>query len=150
MGGQVGELLSHNVFAYCLNNPVNGFDPDGHAYYVKGRNTPNCLFGLKVQRPYKKCGNSAIWKVRRASMDKLTEIINNWDPTNLMAHAPDDEYELEVERINELLMKTEDEYELAKGIKNIFLETCGPEFFKKDFRECLGVARKILKETRNF
>ena len=29
-GGKVGELLSHNVFAYCLNNPVNMSDPDGH------------------------------------------------------------------------------------------------------------------------
>ena len=28
-GGQVGELLSHNVYAYCLNNPVNNYDPDG-------------------------------------------------------------------------------------------------------------------------
>ena len=29
-GGKVGELLSHNVFAYCMNNPVNMSDPDGH------------------------------------------------------------------------------------------------------------------------
>ena len=28
-GGQVGALLSHNVFAYCLNNPVNMSDPSG-------------------------------------------------------------------------------------------------------------------------
>jgi RHS repeat-associated protein len=28
--GKVGELLSHNVFAYCLNNPVNMYDPSGH------------------------------------------------------------------------------------------------------------------------
>jgi len=81
-------------------------------------------------------------------MDKLTEIINNWDPTNLMAHAPDDEYELEVERINELLKKTDDEYELASGIQNIFLETCGQEFFTKEFTECLEVARKILRVCR--
>ena len=29
LGGSVGELLSHNVFAYCKNNPVNYFDPNG-------------------------------------------------------------------------------------------------------------------------
>jgi len=29
-GGNVGQLLSHNLFAYCLNNPVNMSDPDGH------------------------------------------------------------------------------------------------------------------------
>lgn len=35
-GGTVGELLSHNVFAYCGNNPVNRFDPDGRAWWIIG------------------------------------------------------------------------------------------------------------------
>ena len=30
-GGQVGELLSHNVYAYCLNNPINLYDPNGNS-----------------------------------------------------------------------------------------------------------------------
>jgi uncharacterized protein RhaS with RHS repeats len=30
VGGKIGELLSHNVFTYCTNNPVNMSDPDGH------------------------------------------------------------------------------------------------------------------------
>lgn len=29
-GGQVGALLSHNVFAYYMNNPVNMSDPNGN------------------------------------------------------------------------------------------------------------------------
>ncbi len=29
-GGKVGDLLSHNVFAYCMNNPVNLEDPSGN------------------------------------------------------------------------------------------------------------------------
>lgn len=29
-GGQVGELLSHNGYAYCSNNPVNMIDEDGN------------------------------------------------------------------------------------------------------------------------
>ena len=29
-GGDTGSLLSHNVFAYCMNNPVNLSDPSGH------------------------------------------------------------------------------------------------------------------------
>ncbi len=29
LGGEVGKLLSHNVFAYCMNNPVNLDDPSG-------------------------------------------------------------------------------------------------------------------------
>ncbi|MBK1809992.1 RHS repeat-associated core domain-containing protein [Clostridium sp. YIM B02505] len=28
--GKVGTLISHNMFAYCLNNPVNMSDPLGH------------------------------------------------------------------------------------------------------------------------
>jgi len=35
-GGSIGELLSHNVFAYCSNNPVNRFDPDGRAWWAIG------------------------------------------------------------------------------------------------------------------
>ncbi len=29
-GGKVGTLLSHNCFAYCMNNPVNLEDPNGN------------------------------------------------------------------------------------------------------------------------
>lgn len=29
LGGQVGELLSHNIFAYCNGNPINNFDLNG-------------------------------------------------------------------------------------------------------------------------
>jgi RHS repeat-associated protein len=30
IGGKVGELLSHNIFAYCRNNPVNMLDVNGN------------------------------------------------------------------------------------------------------------------------
>lgn len=30
LGGQVAELLSHNMFIYCKNNPVNMHDPNGY------------------------------------------------------------------------------------------------------------------------
>ncbi|MDP4146931.1 MAG: RHS repeat-associated core domain-containing protein [Bacillota bacterium] len=29
IAGKTGNLLSHNMFAYCLNNPVNHSDPNG-------------------------------------------------------------------------------------------------------------------------
>lgn len=28
-GGQIGGILTHNIYAYCLNNPINNYDPDG-------------------------------------------------------------------------------------------------------------------------
>jgi RHS repeat-associated protein len=31
--GKPGALLSHNLFAYCVNNPVNRSDPSGRASY---------------------------------------------------------------------------------------------------------------------
>lgn len=78
-------------------------------------------------------------------MDKLTRIINSWDPIDVMSHAPDDEYNLEVEMIANLLKKTTDVNELAKGISDIFLDTCGKVFFKKSLKECLDTAKKILE-----
>ena len=35
--GETGDLLSHNMFAYCKNNPVNMADPDGDiAWWIVG------------------------------------------------------------------------------------------------------------------
>jgi hypothetical protein len=33
-GGKVGEVLSHNIFIYCENNPVNKIDPEGHFVFA--------------------------------------------------------------------------------------------------------------------
>lgn len=35
-GGQIGELLSHNIYAYCLNNPINKADHNGKFALVIG------------------------------------------------------------------------------------------------------------------
>ncbi|WP_346938633.1 RHS repeat-associated core domain-containing protein [uncultured Clostridium sp.] len=40
LGGNVGALLSHNIFAYCNNNPVNATDPNGfRLIYTMGEET---------------------------------------------------------------------------------------------------------------
>lgn len=35
-GGELGKLLSHNIFAYCENNPINMIDLDGHSAGLVG------------------------------------------------------------------------------------------------------------------
>jgi hypothetical protein len=79
-------------------------------------------------------------------MEKLTKIINEWDPVNLMVHAPYDEYEIEVEKVMKAAELTGDEFELAKTIMSIFLESFGGESFTKTMDECVCIARKVLKE----
>ncbi len=40
IGGSIGALLSHNIFAYCNNNPVNAKDPNGfRPIYTQGEET---------------------------------------------------------------------------------------------------------------
>jgi hypothetical protein len=40
IGGNVGALLSHNIFAYCNNNPVTAQDPSGfRPIYTTGEET---------------------------------------------------------------------------------------------------------------
>lgn len=36
LGGKLGEILSHNVFAYCNNNAVNMVDPNGRFAIIAG------------------------------------------------------------------------------------------------------------------
>ena len=34
LGGTLGKLLSHNIFAYCSNNPISKFDPTGYVELI--------------------------------------------------------------------------------------------------------------------
>ncbi|WLD94435.1 RHS repeat-associated core domain-containing protein [Alkalihalobacillus sp. AL-G] len=56
-GGEVGELLSHNVFAYCANNPINNVDSSGHWYARIGRYSGSASSGGTV-RTNEKLGDS--------------------------------------------------------------------------------------------
>jgi RHS repeat-associated protein len=46
--GETGELLSHNMFAYCANNPVNLEDPDGDIAWVVGAAVGGALFDSAI------------------------------------------------------------------------------------------------------
>ncbi len=59
MAGFTGELLSHNMFAYCMNNPVNAYDPDGDvAWWIIGGAIGAVVGGVAgAVISYKKNGN---------------------------------------------------------------------------------------------
>ena len=77
--------------------------------------------------------------------DSITEIINQWDPINLLSHAPLDEYKHEIHLIRELLKTNVNTKELGKGIQNIFIKQFGKDIFKKKYEDCLLIAQKLQK-----
>lgn len=82
------------------------------------------------------------------SQDFVTQIINSWDPIDLLAISPDDEYEVEIFLINQAVKTTDDTNNLAEKIQKIFIKAFSDEVFKKTFADCLDVAERLLKEKR--
>lgn len=82
-------------------------------------------------------------------IDKVTKVINDWDPLDLFPYAPKDEYSLEIAKILHFLEKKEnhDENILGEEIYKIFLKTLGNDLFKENVEKCFELARKILKSS---
>ncbi len=74
----------------------------------------------------------------------VKEIIDWWDPIDLISHAPGDEYHSEVEKVEDLLRITKDHEVIADGILTIFLNAFGEDVFKKTKQDCIEIANKIL------
>lgn len=79
-------------------------------------------------------------------MNFVKQVVNNWDPIDLLFHAPNDEYYSEIEKIQHLLRITNDSAELAEGIFNVFLESFGEDIFNKSKEECKQVAQILLSQ----
>lgn len=58
-------------------------------------------------------------------MDHVKRIIDQWDPVDLLSHAPDDEYDEEIELIQLLSGKFNDSETLGKGIYDVFVRSFG-------------------------
>jgi hypothetical protein len=77
----------------------------------------------------------------------ILKIIMEWDPQNLMSHAPDDEYEYEAQLIENALPTISDATYLAECIRSVFVGQFADDS-NKTKEECLLIARKILHTVR--
>lgn len=79
-------------------------------------------------------------------INTISEIINNFDPLDLMPFAPQDEYYTEIKEIYNFIQNNShcDVDTLARQIYTIFLNNLGAEVFTKRMQECKEVAQKIL------
>ena len=62
-------------------------------------------------------------------MDFVKRIIDEWDPIDLLSHAPDDEFHSEIDEIGYLVRMIDDSVVLAEGIFNVFVESFGKDTF---------------------
>lgn len=78
-------------------------------------------------------------------MDKIQEIINEWDPIDLFPMAPKDEYIDEITEIYQYLNanKNVTEEKLAEKINEIFLIAFDDDFIE-DTKKCLDIAKQII------
>ena len=76
--------------------------------------------------------------------DRIKEIINRWDPIDLLSHAPDDEYDFEIQAIPNSVLLGMSEVELGKIVYNIFVYSFGEDTFQKNISECNRIAKEIL------
>ena len=79
-------------------------------------------------------------------MDFVKRVIDEWDPIDLLFHAPDDEYHSEIEEIRHLLSETGDFANLADGIYNVFVKSFGIDTFNKSKEECIQIAQTLLSQ----
>lgn len=79
-------------------------------------------------------------------MDFTKCIINEWDPVGLLSHSPEDEYCVEIDKIQALLCMTDNLLELTEGIYALFVESFGKEAFNKSKEECYQIAELLLSQ----
>ena len=79
-------------------------------------------------------------------INSVKAIIDEWDPIDLLCHAPDDEYQFEIARIEYLSKMTISTDALAQEIYNTFHESFGDNIFHNTYAECLLIAQKILSQ----
>lgn len=78
-------------------------------------------------------------------MKIIKNIVDNWDPIDILTFSPNDEYHSEISEIEQLLCTTNNVLELGDGIYHIFLRSFGEDVFHKSKSECIIIAREIME-----
>lgn len=81
-------------------------------------------------------------------MEKITKIINDWDPIGFFPMAPKDEYAIEIKKIYEYVSDNQNlkVHTLAETINGIFIKSFGADVYDQNMEKCMLAAEKILKK----
>lgn len=79
-------------------------------------------------------------------MERITQIINDWDPIGFFPMAPKDEYISEVKKISEVVCADHNLQvrSLAQAINKIFVEAFGADVYGGNLEQCTVIAKQIL------
>lgn len=83
-------------------------------------------------------------------VERITQIINDWDPIGFFPMAPKDEYINEIKKISEFVCSNHNlqVQPLAQAINKIFIETFGTDVYNEDLEQCTVIAKRILNVER--
>lgn len=77
----------------------------------------------------------------------VKRIIDEWDPIDLLIHAPKNEYDTESDLISQIIQIRSDINFIAIMIHAVFTYSFGEDTFRKSIGDCRSVAEKIYKLT---
>jgi hypothetical protein len=90
-----------------------------------------------------------LWKKDRDLIKIVKDVIDEWDPIELLSFCPPDEYKMEIESVTTNILKETSEDDLARKIHSIFTKSFGSDVFTKDIDECRKVAIIIRQKLKN-
>ena len=76
--------------------------------------------------------------------NRVKSVIDQWDPVDLLSHAPEDEDEKEIIKIITSSSDIITSESLGKIILKVFLESFDEDSIECNLDECICVANKIL------
>lgn len=84
-------------------------------------------------------------------MKEIMNLINTWDPIGLFPHAPEDEYSIEIRKIEAFLKEnpSPNVETLADRINEIFKKSFGDDVYLENMDACMFVAQNILEIGNN-